>query len=109
MEEFPEDLNMDICQKELEKNQSIMLKEVRKNFYHCIKKSVENCDSYVKLDFPEKMWSDNKVKLVGELLQRFGVLKIKQTNSEHDVRKTIQLGKEIPKNITQIIIEFNRD
>ena len=110
MEEFPEDLTRDTCLKNLEKNQSDMLKEVRGNFYNTVKKSVENCDSYVKLDFPEKMWPENKIKIIGELLQRFGILRIKQQNTEHDVKKTLQLGvKDIPKNVTQIIIEFNRD
>lgn len=110
MNEFPEDLNRDICIKELEKNQAAMLKEVRKNFYDAIKKAIENCDSYVKLDFPEKMWAENRVKLVQELLQRFGIIRIKQTNSEHDVRKSLQLGaKEIPKNISQVVIEFKRN
>ena len=110
MEEFPEDLNRETCLKNLEKNQSEMLKEVRNNFYNTIKKSVENCDSYVKLEFPEKMWTENKIIIISELLQRFGVLKIKQQNTEHDVKKTLQIGvKDIPKNVTQVIIEFNRN
>ena len=109
MEDFPENFKRDNCFNQLTSNQEKMLKEVRKTFYDTIMKSIDNCDSHVKLDFPDKMWAENKTKLVGELLERFGQMKIVTSSTEHGVTKLIQIGKDIPKNVTRLIIEFNKD
>ena len=107
MDKFPDDLNRTLCMQKLERNQAQLLKSVRQTFYDIINKSIENCDLCVKLEFPEKLWKENRIIIIRELLGKFGQLKIKTISTVADVLKPITLNDtEIPGNVKLIIIEF---
>lgn len=107
MDKFPDDLNRQTCMLKLERNQAQLLKSVRKTFYDTINQSIENCDLYVKLEFPEKLWKENRLIVIKELLQQFGQMKVKTISTHVDVIKPITMNDTlIPDNIKLIIIEF---
>lgn len=109
MEKFPENFNRKICMDVISKNQSDLIKKVRRDFYEKIMASTDTCEIDVKLDFPEKLWHEHKITLIKELIDKFGKIKVRTTNPQCEVLKLINDPEEIPRNAKQLIIEFVRD
>lgn len=102
---FPMDIKRDACMKVLEKNQSILLQETRAYFTNVIRAALNNCEKSVSLTFDDRLWSNNRIKIAIELLERFGEFII-STQGNYVVTKSTNNMEEIPKNIKVIKIEF---
>ena len=109
MDKFPDTFNRKICNDRMAKNQLILIKDVRKNFFDIVEKGINDCSQSVMLDFPDRLWHEHKTAIIIELLERFGRVKIQTSNSHANVIKTIQNTEDIPNNVKKVIIEFIKD
>ncbi len=107
MEHFPGDFNREYCAAMLIAREEELTNLTRKYFYDKIMSAVHNCDVEVVLDFDDKLWATNRAEILKELLERFTHLKVKIATGKCDVTKIVQIGSELPKNVKQIIIEFD--
>jgi len=106
MNNFPDEFNRGSCMKELKKNQSGIILEVRKEFYEKALESIKRSDRVVSFDFPDKLWQENRLKITKELLGRFGILKVSVPGENYVTTKTASDEDELPNNIKSIKIEF---
>lgn len=109
MDKYPENFNRKTCMDIIAKNQNSLVKIVRKEIYDKVSKALETCDIDVKYNFPEKLWYEHKVTLIKELIDNFGKVKVKTTNSQCEILKLINDTNDIPRGTTHVIIEFVRD
>ena len=107
MEVFPEDIRLQACILNIEKNQVELLKKTRLDFCNKIRENITLCYRMVELKFPDNLWAENRVKLSEELIERFGELKICiDDGNEFNPILTTSLKNDIPKNILSVKIEF---
>ena len=106
MEKFPDDFNRKTCNDILTKNQTELIKQVRKIFYDTITKAIDDCDQYVILTFPDKLWQEQRAELIKELLDRFGKIKLEMVNPQHSITKLINDANDIPKDVKKVTIKF---
>lgn len=106
MDEFPVNLTRDKCISQMTENQKNLLKTTRKLFTEIIDKSVDNCDKEVILNFPDRLWMDNRIIIATELQDRFGEIKLINPQKHATITKITNQSSELPKNIQSITIEF---
>lgn len=111
MEKFPDTFNRTSCLETMTKNQLEIIKETRKSFFDTIMDLTNKCELIMELNFPDKLWYEHKYTLIGEILAKFGKIKIKVIGRPADATLLIVNMEEVPKNsnIKKIIIEFPRD
>ena len=105
-EEFPEDITLQKCLTIIENNQAVLIVDTRKEFTQNIRDASESCEKKVNLEFSHKLWSDNRVKIAKELLERFGEIKVYMRQNKFTVNKTVSDENEIPAEIESVTIEF---
>lgn len=106
MDEFPENINRKNCLETLEKNQLGLIRDCREDFTKSIITALNNCEKSVTLLFNDKLWSEHRVKLTSELLDRFGEVKTVTSQDRIDVFKLTSNIEDIRDNIQKIIIYF---
>jgi hypothetical protein len=111
MEKFPDTFGRASCLEIMTKQQTEIIKETRKSFFDAINDLTTKCELVMELNFPDKLWYEHKYTLIGEILQKFGKIKIKIIGRPNDATLLIVNMDEVPKNsnIKKIIIEFPRD
>jgi len=108
MDKFPETFTRKICNEQMAKNQSILIKDIRKTFYDAGVKAVEDCSQKLSLEFPDKLWHEHKLTLIKELLERFGKFKI-VCGAQYEVTRLIDNIVDVPNNVKKIVVEFIKD
>lgn len=105
---FPKDIDLQNCIKIIETNQQGLLTQTRHDFTYKIRQACTICEKNVKLDFSDKLWYDNRIIIVKELLERFGEIKVimNGNTSEYQVGKSISDPSALPSEIVAVIIEF---
>jgi hypothetical protein len=93
---------MKTCQEQL-------IKDVRKQFYDTIQKSVQECSQISTLEFPDKLWQQHRITLIKEIIVLFGKIKVQSVSINHDRTLQITNSNDIPNNAKKIIIEFIKD
>nr|QBK88582.1 MAG: hypothetical protein LCMiAC01_02590 [Mimivirus LCMiAC01] len=106
MDKFPDDIQLQACMLEIEKNQMELLRETRALFCEKIRNAIKMCHQYVDLNYPENLWGEKKVKVAVELFERFGQLRTTREFSKHTSKSKVNAKSDIYKNITSIRIEF---
>jgi len=111
MEKYPDTFNRTSCLEIMTKQQAEVIKETRKVFYDTIMDLTNKCELVMELNFPDKLWYEHKYTLIGEILAKFGKIKIKIIGRPNDTTLSIVNMEEVPKdsNIKKIIIEFPRN
>lgn len=109
MDAFPDDINMKACYEVLSQNQFELIKNVRQQFYNEIKENLTECKKISQLTFPEKLWSIHREKIICELLERFGKLKVITSHFGSTACTLVQVGGDIPNNVGTIVIEYASD
>ena len=110
MDKFPEDFSWIISNEKLSKNQTELLKQVRKNFYDQFLKSIDDCERQVTLKFPDKLWKEHRLVLINEILEKYGKIKLTTIGSHHSTIKLISnIQDPIPEGVISITIEFVKD
>jgi restriction endonuclease len=106
MDKFPDSLTRKSCIDHMTINQTILMKQTRKAICDYIEKYVEECNPIMIIDLPDRLWHNNKLIIISELLERFGKIKVKSVSAQADLTKAISDASESPTNIKKIIIEF---
>ena len=106
MDHFPEEFNRGSIMKQLEKNQAMIIKEVRQEFYEHVVESVKCSDRSITLEFPAKLWPENRLVITKELLEKFGILKVSIPGDQYVTTKTASDEDSLPTNIKSVRIEF---
>jgi hypothetical protein len=109
MDQFPESFNRATCLDIMEKCQADLLRTIRKEFFDKITTSVQECSTYVVLEFPDKLWNEHRVTLIKELLHKFGKMRVEiepGKTVKHNLKKELTITDSIPENIKQITIDF---
>jgi hypothetical protein len=106
---FPENFDRKSCIDKMTSNQKILIKSTRQDIYDNIIKFSDECNTIMTIDLPDKLWHEHKLTLIGEILERFGKIKIKIISGQIDVTKVISDIKDVPINVKKIIIEFPVD
>lgn len=109
MDKFPDTFNRKNCNDTMEKNQLDLIKQVRKDFYEISLRSINDCEQQIILPFPDKLWHEHKLTIIGELLEKFGKLKVKTINPQCDIIKSITSVEDVPASAKKILIEFKKD
>ena len=106
MDVFPEHIDRMICIDTLKKNQVSLTQKTREIFTKSITDALKNSDKSVKLFFDDRLWTDGRVKITIELLQRFGEIKFVTKQGNIEITRITNKTTDIPTDITAIIIEF---
>lgn len=110
MDKFPDDFSWVIGNEKLTKNQTELIKLVRKSFYEQYIKSIEDCERQVTFKFPDKLWKEHRLQIIEEVLEKFGKIKLATVGSQHNTIKLISnMQESIPDKITSITIEFVKE
>ena len=106
MDKFPDELSKINCLKIIEEKQKLMLKNIRAEFTEKIYKALENCDKDIILEFNDKMFSEHKITITEELLDKFGELYLVTVNDHNTIIKYTTNKKEIPTTLKKIKIKL---
>lgn len=109
MDSFPDNFTRKVCNDAMTINQTLLICDVRKTFYDTVQLAVNNCNQFVHLEFPDKLWNEHRRTILSELLLRFGQLKIKQVSNTADVTRRILKMEDVNVPIKKVIIEFAHD
>lgn len=106
MELFPGDFNLKNCMNIIKKNQEVLIKEIRKEFYENVMLAADKCEQSVELKFPEKLWPEYRVTLAKEILKRFGEIHMTTIKGDYKVTRITSENHDIPKYLSMIKIVF---
>lgn len=109
MDKFPEELNRKVCLDTMAQNQYKLISETRNNIVQKINKYVEDCNTEMILELPDRLWYKHKVTLIKELLERFDKVKTRSSSQHTTVTNTVTTIEDIPQNVKLVIIEFPID
>lgn len=109
MIKFPDNFNRKICNDIMTKNQDELIKVIRQQFHDKVLEIISNCESLAILEFPHKLWQCHRVTLIGELLERFGKVRILISNTSHNVTKLITSIENIPNHVDKVLIDFIKE
>lgn len=106
MDSFPADLDRATCMRTLEQNQSVLIKDVRKQFTTAITKALEHNEKTILLSFDEKLWDEHCRTIAKELLTLFGKFTAISNPGKYEVKVPLTSASEIPFNLKSIVIDF---
>ena len=104
--DFPDDFNLKSCLSIIKYNQTGIINNTKSNFYKKVMTASETCEKKVELIFPDKLWHENKLIIISEIMDRFGGVLVKANKTSHEVTIFIENKKDLPNNITGIILEL---
>lgn len=108
MNEFPEDLTLENCQKKMEEKQFQLYKNTIESFYKKIMEKIDYYDNIILLVFPPQLCKKFRNKITEQLLKKFGKLNIKMSTQTHLINKMISEIIELNNDlIEEIKIEIN--
>lgn len=76
MDKFPDDFNTETLKKIRESKQKTLVNTIRKNFYDSVMKDSRNGLQSSRLEFPETLHRQYRIKLCEELLLKFHKIKV---------------------------------
>lgn len=106
MDKFPEDFNRVKINEVITLKQSELLRNSRKQIYETLIDEVNKYEQQITIKLHKLLWYEHKVKIIREILDKFGKIKIKSDNSQCSVSKTIESDDDIPPNVCEITIDF---
>lgn len=112
MDTFPPDFNRASCMGIISKNQFTLRKQVREQFYNTITEAATSCQTSVQLIYPDNLWSQHKIQLTQELLEKFDRLEVQSVTrlSNHRqsaaVTKILYQDEPIPPEVISITVYF---
>lgn len=106
MDKFPDEFGKVYCFKKLTENQKNLMKQTRKEFYETILKAVQECSKTVRLNFSEMLWTEHRIDITCELLEKFGEVTIYAKNGKATITKITTNKEDIPNSIESLKIEF---
>lgn len=99
-----DNISMLICRNKLYDNQSILLKKTRKHITKSILSEIDNNNNNASVNLDNKLWDENKIIIIEELLEKFGVLTL--TNKRGKIFIKSLADNNIINNIATITINF---
>lgn len=106
MEAFPEDFNRNILWEKLIKNQENLKKQTRLDFYEKTLSEIEKSEKTILLEFPKKLWQENRTPITNEILEKFGEIAIITVNGKYSLTRITNDKNDITNNIESIKLEF---
>ncbi len=107
---FPPEFNLGNCMRIISDKQHDLIKTVRRAFYTQVQKATDDCDKFVDLVFPENLWSNYRVQVTREVMDRYGQVDIVSNRSqknEFDVTLTsVSDPNDVPSDVKSVRIVF---
>ena len=111
LENWPDHITLKECKEQIELNQIIVVEQTRSLFCKIIINAVNNSVPNIVLNFPNNLLNNNKKIIIGELIDRFGVLSITGQIDDNTLCETNCINdiEDIPPNPVKIHLEFLKE
>jgi hypothetical protein len=106
MDKFPDDFNRKTLLEKLVANQDKLIKQTRKEFHDLVLEQIEGSEKVIILEFPKKLWHENRFIVTNEILEKFGEIAVMTINGKYCLTRITNDKNDIPSSIVSIKLEF---